>query len=187
LIINHEIGERRGESSQLIGIGNTYLYFLGDAQKAIEYYDQALLIDREIGDRSGESIDLDNYGYALVDLGDFQNAVEKFSFAISIADEISKPQTQSIARSGLAQAYLFQNDLVNARATIEAALQYDVPMNNHNTTALHGIIALRQGERETVQAAFTKSIAQRMKSLPRRPIITMHWMRRGGTLWVSVM
>ena len=66
--------------------------------------------------------------------------------AIQIADEISFPQTQKYARWGLAQAYLFQNDLVNARATIEAALQYDVPENNHNASALHGIIALRQGD-----------------------------------------
>ncbi|MBK9600919.1 MAG: hypothetical protein IPO36_03610 [Anaerolineales bacterium] len=50
--------------------------------------------------------------------------------------------------------------MVNARATIEAALQYDVPQNNHNATALHGIIALRQGERETAQEAFAKSIGQ---------------------------
>ncbi len=70
---------------------------------------------------------------------------------------------------GLAQAYLFQNDLVNARATIEAALQYDVPENNHNVTALHGIIALRQGERETAQEAFTKSIAQADEILAKTP------------------
>ena len=73
------------------------------------------------------------------------------------------------ARWGLAQAYLFQNDLVNARATIEAALQYDVPENNHNATALHGIIALRQGERETAQEAFAKSIAQADEILAKTP------------------
>ena len=76
---------------------------------------------------------------------------------------------QNYARWGLAQAYLFQNDLVNARATIEAALQYDVPQNNHNATALHGIIALRQGERETAQEAFTKSIAQADEILAKTP------------------
>ncbi len=61
---------------------------------------------------------------------------------------------------GLSETCLVQNDLVNARTTIEAALQYDVPDNNHNATALHGTIALRQGERETAQEAFAKSIAQ---------------------------
>ena len=53
--------------------------------------------------------------------------------------------------------------------TIEAVLQYDVPQNNHDATALHGIIALRQGERETAQEAFTKSIAQADEILAKTP------------------
>ncbi len=61
---------------------------------------------------------------------------------------------------GIAQAYLFQNDLVNARATIEAALQYDVPENNHNASALHGIIALRQGDEVAARGAFVRAIGQ---------------------------
>ena len=40
---------------------------------------------------------------------------------------------------------------------------------NHNATALHGIIALRQGERETAQEAFTKSIAQADEILAKTP------------------
>ena len=74
-----------------------------------------------------------------------------------------------MARWGLAQAYLFQNDLVNARATIEAALQYDVPQNNHNATALHGIIALRQGDASTARQAFTRAIAQADEILAKTP------------------
>ncbi len=70
------------------------------------------------------------------------------------------PKSATYARWGLAQAYLFQNDLVNARATIEAALQYDVPENNHNASALHGIIALRQGDEVTARGAFVRAIGQ---------------------------
>jgi len=42
-------------------------------------------------------------------------------------------------------------------------------MNNHNATALHGIIALRQGEREIAQEAFNKSIAQADEILAKTP------------------
>ncbi len=55
------------------------------------------------------------------------------------------------------------------KQVIEGALQYDVPENNHNATALRGIIALRQGERETAQEAFTKSIAQADEILSKTP------------------
>jgi tetratricopeptide (TPR) repeat protein len=40
---------------------------LGQIEKAIDYYEQALAIDREIGDRSGEGIDLGNLAEALID------------------------------------------------------------------------------------------------------------------------
>ena len=168
LLIARETNDKRSEGLTLGNLGIRYAD-LGNTRKAIEYYEQALMIDREIGYRSSECSDLDNYGFALIDLGDFQNAIERFISAISIADEINKPQTQSIARCGMAQAYLFQNDLVNARAITKAALQYDVPSNNHNASALHGIIALRQGERETAQEAFIKSIAQADEILAKTP------------------
>jgi len=44
-----------------------------------------------------------------------------------------------------------------------------VPQYNHDATVLHGIIALRQGERETAQEAFTKSIAQADEILAKTP------------------
>ena len=64
---------------------------LGDAHKAIEFYEQALVIAREIGDRSGESIDLENIGHACLSLEEYQKAKENYQQAIQIADEISFP------------------------------------------------------------------------------------------------
>jgi tetratricopeptide (TPR) repeat protein len=168
LVIAREIGDKRGEGADLGNLGNAY-YSLGDARQAIEFYEQALVIDREIGDKRGESICLENTGHAFLSLEEYPNAEENYKHALQIADEISFPQTQNFARWGMAQAYLFQNDLVNARATIEAALQFDVPGNNHNASALRGIIALRQGERATAQEAFTKSIAQADEILAKTP------------------
>jgi tetratricopeptide (TPR) repeat protein len=157
--IDCEIGDRRGESADLGNLGNQYL-ILGDSSKAIEYYEKSLLIKYEIGDRRGEAIHTENTGHALLNLEEYYSAYKKYQIAIQIADEISLPMVQQNARSGLAQAYLFQNDLVNARATIEAALGYDVPENNHNASALHGIIALRQGDEVTARGAFLRALGQ---------------------------
>jgi len=168
LVIAREISDKKNEGSMLSNLGTAYTT-LGNAHKAIEILEQALVIHREISDRSVESITLDNIGLAFLDLENYQKANGTFQKTIQIADEIPYPYIQNYGREGLAEAYLFQSDLVNARATIEAALQYDVPMNNHNVTALHGIIALRQGERETAQEAFTKSIAQADEILAKTP------------------
>ncbi len=49
-------------------LGNAYTE-LGEARKAIKYYDQALAITREIRDRRGEGANLGNLGNAYVELG----------------------------------------------------------------------------------------------------------------------
>jgi tetratricopeptide (TPR) repeat protein len=159
LRIAQEIGDRQGEGSRLSNLGNRYSE-LADFKRALDFYEKSIVIEREIGDRRSESIGLENIGYAFLNLEEYQKGKESYQQAIQIADEISFPQTQNAARWGLAQSCLFQNDLVNARAAIEAALQYDVPDNNHNVSALHGIIALRQGDEVAARGAFVRAIGQ---------------------------
>ena len=159
LLIHHEINNRVGESGALCNLGNCYLD-IGNADKAIEFYSKGLIIDREVGSRYGEANDQNNIGLGLLSLGDYQKAKKILQQASQIADEILDPIVQLQARWGLTQVYLFQNDLGNARVTIEAAFQYDVPQHNHNATALHGIIALRQGEDVTARGAFLRAIGQ---------------------------
>jgi len=168
LTIAREIGKRTDEGGLLGNLGNRYTE-AGDARNAIKFYEQALVIASEIGDRRSKSINLENMGHAFLSLKEYQKAKENCIQSIEIADDISFPVVQQNARKGLAETYLLQNDLVNACATIEAALQYDVSENNHNATSLHGIIALRQGERATAQEAFTKSIAQADEILAKTP------------------
>lgn len=159
LIIVHETGNRRSESSALGNLGQRFAE-LGDMHKAFECNEQALIIAREFRDRYVEGAILSSSGLILLSIESFQDAIKNFQQALYIADETLNTQMQTAALLGLAQAYLFQNDLVNARATIEAALQYDVPENNHNASALHGIIALRQGDEVAAGGAFLRAIGQ---------------------------
>ncbi len=61
---------------------------LGETRKAIEFHEQALVIDREIGDRRGEGADLGNLGIAYADLGETRQAIEFYEQALVIAREI---------------------------------------------------------------------------------------------------
>jgi tetratricopeptide (TPR) repeat protein len=168
MAIIKEIDNRTGEIYAIGRLGDFY-FALGYPQKAIEYYEQALDVAFGIGYRNGVSSNLASIGQVLLDMDITKRTLQYFAESIQIADEISFHGAQSYARCGLAQAYLFQNDLANARATVKAALQYDEPIDNYNATALHGIIALRQRERETAQEAFTKSIAQADEILAKTP------------------
>lgn len=127
------------------------------------------MVDQEIGNQMVESSVLGNIGLALMIENEHNNALEYLMVAIQIADEISYPIVQNEERWGLSQTYLFQNDFANARATIEAALEYDVPNNNHNASALQGIIALRQGDEVAARGAFLRAIGQADEILSKTP------------------
>ena len=53
LLIDREIGDRRGEGAALGNLGIAYAT-LGETRRAIKFFEQTLFIDREIGDRRGE-------------------------------------------------------------------------------------------------------------------------------------
>jgi tetratricopeptide (TPR) repeat protein len=76
-------------------LGNAYAA-LGDAHKAIEYYEQALAIAREIGDRRSEGSGLGMLGNAYAALGDARKAIEYYEQALAIAREIGDKQSESI-------------------------------------------------------------------------------------------
>ncbi len=61
---------------------------LGDTHKAIEFYEQALIIAREISDRNSEGNVLGNLGNRYADLGDARKAIEFYEQALVIAREI---------------------------------------------------------------------------------------------------
>ena len=94
---------------------------------------------------------------------------ELYQNAIQIANNISSAVLQSYSQNGLAKIYLFQNNLNNAQTAIKAALQYDVPQNNHNTIALQGIISLRQGDETAARQAFKHTITQAEEILDKTP------------------
>jgi tetratricopeptide (TPR) repeat protein len=79
--------DRKAEGAHLGNLGLAYSD-LGDARKAIEFHEQALVIHREIGDRRGEGNALGNLGNAYYSLGDARKAIEFYEQRIAIAREI---------------------------------------------------------------------------------------------------
>jgi tetratricopeptide (TPR) repeat protein len=90
--LHREIGDRRGEGNDLGNLGNAYAA-LGDARKAIEFYEQALAIAREIGDRRNEgNAWLGNLGLAYAALGDARKAIEFYEKQLAIAPGDRRPR-----------------------------------------------------------------------------------------------
>ncbi len=70
-------------------------------ERAIGYYEQALVIAREIGDRRGEGNALGNLGIAYADLGQVERAIGLLEQAMRIGQEIKDPQIVGIVTAQL--------------------------------------------------------------------------------------
>jgi CHAT domain-containing protein/Tfp pilus assembly protein PilF len=83
LSLYHVIGDRKGEATVLMRIGEVYS-LLGEKQKALDYFAQALTIHRAIGNLEGEGDTLNNIGVVYDDLGEKQKALDYYTQALSL-------------------------------------------------------------------------------------------------------
>ncbi|HKI35203.1 MAG TPA: tetratricopeptide repeat protein [Gemmataceae bacterium] len=98
------LGDRRGEGNALGNLGIAYLD-LGQPQRAIDFYQQQLVITREIGDRRGEGAALGNLGLAYAALGQPQRAIEFHEQYLAIAREVGDRRGEGTALGNLGLAY----------------------------------------------------------------------------------
>ncbi len=71
-------------------------------RRAVEFYEQALIIARDIGDRRGEGNALFNTGLVLDKLGDRAKAIAHVEAALEIFEQIESPYAEE-ARARLAE------------------------------------------------------------------------------------
>ena len=106
----------QSHSIVLGNIGNAYRN-LGQVEKALEYYEQALVISREIYDMRNEGVWIENLGIAYSDLGQVEKALEYYEQALMIAKEIGDRQGEGAALGTLGIAY-------SNLGQVEKALEY---------------------------------------------------------------
>ena len=116
-----DIGDRRREGSHLGNLGNAYRD-LGDARRAIEYYEEALVISREIEDRRMEGAGLGNLGLAYAALGEVRRAIEYYEQALTVAREIGDRRGEGNHLGNLGLAYAALGDVRRAIEYYEPAL-----------------------------------------------------------------
>ncbi|KAF0108744.1 MAG: TPR-repeat-containing protein [Anaerolineaceae bacterium] len=110
-----KVENREAEGAHLGNLGNAY-FSLGDACKAIEFYENCLALHREIGDRRGEGAGLCNLGNAYAALGDARKAIEFYEQALVIDREFGDRRGEGADLGNLGGAYAALGD---ARKAIE--------------------------------------------------------------------
>jgi tetratricopeptide (TPR) repeat protein len=154
LLIIREIEIRESEALCLINLGQRY-NDLDRADEALRCNMKALEIAREIGYRLVEAESHLNMGDVRIYQGNWSEAAGEFEQAIEIADDIGSAQNSKNARVGLSLVNVYRNDLAAARDVAEAARKYDFILSNYRTSAMLGVVALLQGDRNTAREGFT--------------------------------
>jgi len=103
-------------------------------QRAIEFYEQALLINCGIGNRQGEANVQMNIGNACYNLGEFPRAIEFHEQALGIFREIGDQRGEGnvLWNLSLAQDKLDNHTqaIANAQAALEIFEQIESPYTN---------------------------------------------------------
>jgi tetratricopeptide (TPR) repeat protein len=91
---------RASEGVTLVNLGLAYAN-LGETRRAIQLYEQALLIHREIGNRRAEGNALWNMSLVLDELGERAQAIQHAEQALIIREQIEDPNAAKV-RAALA-------------------------------------------------------------------------------------
>jgi len=157
LQIDREIKYRKGEAEDLVNLSDFYR-LLGRPDEALRCVTEGLAIAHDIGYRFFEATACEYMAAVHVSQDNWSEAARELEQAIEIADNIGAPQISKQARETFALVNVYRSNLAAARELVEAARKYDVPLSNHSTLALLGVVALRQADLSTAREAFTLAI-----------------------------
>jgi tetratricopeptide (TPR) repeat protein len=130
-----QLGDRGGEGAALGNLGLAYAD-LGEARRALELYEQVLVIAREIGDRRGEGAALGNLGNAYAALGEARRALEHHEQALVISREIGDRGGEGNALNNWANALWKLGERARAIELMGAAAAiYEAIESPHAATA----------------------------------------------------
>jgi len=92
------------EATPLNNIGLVY-NDLGEKQKALEYFNQALPLIRAMGDRAKEATTLNNIGLVYYDLGENQTALDYYKQALDLRQKARDPRGEAHTLNNAGTAY----------------------------------------------------------------------------------
>jgi CHAT domain-containing protein len=156
------VGDRSGEAVTLTNIGGVYAD-LGEKQKALDYYAQALPLMRAVGDRSGEAAMLSNIGAVYSDLGEKQKALDYYTQALPLRRAVGDRSGEATTLNNMGSVYNALGDRQKALDCYARALplQHDVGDRSGEAATLNNIaiVHARLGEKQEAIEYFDQSLA----------------------------
>jgi len=114
--------ERKAEAGVLTHMGTAYSALEDKRKDAVEYFERALQLRVAMSDRQGEAITLNHFGRAFDLWKEPRKALENYDKALAIWRAVGDRNGEVAALYGIARAQSETGDLLQAKATSEAAL-----------------------------------------------------------------
>ena len=84
---------------------------LGEPQKALDYYNQALALRRAVSDRGGEATTLTNAGTVYAELGELQKALDYYQQALPLRRAVSDRGGEAATLTNIGDVYAALGEL----------------------------------------------------------------------------
>ncbi len=123
------LNDKQSESVHLVNLGIA-LSNIGETEKAIEFYEQALPLKRETGDRAGEGRTLGNLGLAYTDLGEIHKAIDYHQQYLVLTREVKDQRIEAATLRNLGLAYASLGNWLQSIEHFKQALRIDVKIGD---------------------------------------------------------
>jgi CHAT domain-containing protein len=124
------LNDRSAEVRVLYRLGITYSY-LGDKQKALDYYNRVLALKRADADRMGEASMLADIGTVHSSLGQLARALDYYGQALRLYRELRAAKSEALMLRKTALAYSSLGDMQKAHELYNEALALSEAGNDH--------------------------------------------------------
>ncbi|WP_446007831.1 tetratricopeptide repeat protein [Candidatus Electrothrix sp.] len=156
--------ERRDESWCLNELGET-CWKLGEYARALEYYEQSLLIHREWGYRQGESLTLNNIGLIYDIQCNYEQALQCYTQSLMMQREAGDRVGEGTTLNNMAMVYMKIGDYETALTYLQQSLPISMESSDRigESAALTNIAAIyrTQGNRSSALEYLKQGLAIR--------------------------
>jgi CHAT domain-containing protein/Tfp pilus assembly protein PilF len=160
-----------GEAITLTNIGAVY-DSLGEMQKALEKFNEALPLERAVGDRVVEATTLNNIGQSYYSLGEMQKALEKYNESLSLTRAVGDRRGEAVTLTNIGRVYLSLGETQKALEKYNEALTLsrEVGARRGEATTLNNIgrVYLSLGEMQKALDKFNEALSIRLAIGERR-------------------
>ncbi|MBF2016433.1 MAG: CHAT domain-containing protein [Rivularia sp. T60_A2020_040] len=121
LVLWQKLGNKTGQVVTLLNIGRIY-DDVGEKQKALQFYNQALPVLRAVRNRGGEATALNNIGLVYDDLGEKQKALEFYEQALPLSRALGDRRREATTLNNIGSVYSDLGEKQKALEFYEQAL-----------------------------------------------------------------